>query len=440
MTIRPNLHLDRTKKLIGQPAPAIAAFLLALTLAGPKSALAGGAYINEVNGASEVGYAGVGSAGRAGDASTVFTNPAGMTRFDKSEFIAGATPIYLYVNFNPNEKTTIDGSAGQTSELVPFGSAAYIRPVSDRLKLGVSVGNYFGLALDWSGQWVGRYNTVKTQLIAPQVQPTVAYRVSDWLSVGAGAALTLGYLYDKLRIEPLNPDAADGKATFSDADFAVQGNFGIMIEPTEKTRIGIRYLTETDLDFEDGVEFSGIGPDFDPTPNADFVTPANAIDMGTKMPQQVMVGAHHQLNNRWGLLGSVGWDEWSEFGRINIAFDGTNLGTQVDAGFRDVWHFGVGAEHRYSDKWTFTGGVSYDTSMMTDATRPVNVPLGTMYRYGLGFQYRKRKGLTLGGGVSLMYEGNLPIKDTPAGQDGLLSGKYDDNISLWFFNFHARWH
>jgi long-subunit fatty acid transport protein len=81
-----------------------------------------------------------------------------------------------------------------------------------------------------------------------------------------------------------------------------------------------------------------------------------------------------------------------------------------------------------------TTGLAYDTSMMTDAHRPVSIPLGAMTRYAVGFQWEKRKGLTLGGGLSFLWEGNLPLK--PGGD---ASGKYQ-TVSLTFLSFYARWH
>jgi long-chain fatty acid transport protein len=405
----------------------------------PQSVHAGGAYIYEMADPAGVGYASAGQAARANDAATAFTNPAGMTRFEDSAMLAGGTAIYIHANFKPDSDNTVVGSDGQTSEFVGGGQFAYIHPVSDKLKLGVSVHNYFGLMLDWSDQWVGRYNAVNVKLLAPQVQPTVAYRVNDWLSVGAGAGLTLGYLYDKARIDTLDPNRGDGKLVISDSDFAVQGNLGIMIEASERTRFGLRYLTETDLDFKDGPKISGVGPGFDLDPGFDLTSPANGIDLGLKMPQSVMTSVYHQLNDKWSLLGSVGWDEWSAFGKIHVRIEGTDLEVDVNDGFRDVWHFGTGTEYRYSPKLTLTGGVSYDTSMMAGATRPIMVPLGAMYRYGLGFQYRKRKDLTLGGGFTYLYEGSLPVKPGSGGLTGQVSGKYSNTTSLSFLSFYVNW-
>ena len=77
---------------------------------------------------------------------TVFTNPAGMTRFQESAYLAGVTPLYLHAPFNPDQDTTESGSDGDTNEffrrrlirLYPSG-------VTDRLRLGVSFQNFFGL-------------------------------------------------------------------------------------------------------------------------------------------------------------------------------------------------------------------------------------------------------------------------------------------------------
>ena len=226
----------------------------------PDLAYAGALYIYEMGNPTDTGYAGAGLAARADDAGTVFTNPAGMTRFKESTYLAGVTPLYIYAPFDPDDRHDGQWKRRRINEFFAGGSFAYIRPVADRLRLGISVQNFFGLALDWGNNWVGRYEVTKVAIIAPQLQPTVAYKVNDWLSIGAGAGLTLGYLADEARVKNLDPNLGDGKLKYDDTDFAVQGNFGIMIEPSDRTRIGLRYLTETDLDFKDDIYLSGVGP------------------------------------------------------------------------------------------------------------------------------------------------------------------------------------
>jgi long-chain fatty acid transport protein len=395
----------------------------------PGVVYAGAAYIYEMANPTDTGYAGAGLAGRANDAGTVFTNPAGMTRFKESTALAGLTMLYLYAPFNPDKDTTVNGRDGDTTGFVPGGSFAYIHPVSDDLKLGVSMQNYFGLALNWQKDWVGRYVSQEVAILAPQLQPTAAYRVTDWLSIGAGAGLTMGYLKDEAAVNNRNPGEPDGSYKLSDTDFAVQGNFGIMIEPSEGTRFGVRYLTETELNFKDKINFSNTSRIFDRLPR---------LDLSIKMPQSVMAGAYHRLNDRWAILGSVGWDDWSRFGRVRVELEGTSVDTTVDAGFDDTYHFGVGAEYQYNSKLMLTAGFSYDTSMSDSSTRPIDIPLGDLYRYGVGFKYRKSDAVTLGGGLSFLWEGNLNVKPAGNEQEGFVSGQYD-NVSLTFLSFYVQW-
>ena len=404
--------------------------LVACTLL-PATTYAGALYFYELANASESSYGGAGMVARANDAGTVFTNPAGMTRFDEREIMAGATGVFIDSDFRTGPDNTVDGSSrGVNHRIVPGGSFAYLRPLSDRLKVGISVGNYFGLALDWDDSWVGRYSSVNIALLAPQLQPAVAYKVNDWLSVGGGAALTLGYMYDKMRLKSLTPGGEDGKLRISDTDLAVQGNFGVMLQPWKHTRIGIRYLTETDLDFEEDPNTSWK----DPLGNA-LGNPDTDLDLGVTMPQEVQVAVHHQWSDRLNLLGNVGWTDISEFARVQVSVDDNGIpGTTVDAGFRDVWNFGIGAEYQWKPDLELTAGFQMDTSMSTDRTRPIVIPIGALYRYALGFKYKRRQDLTLGGGLTFIWEGNLPVKET-----GGLTGKYK-NVSLTIASFYARWH
>ena len=395
-------------------------------------AYAGAAYIYEMANPTDTGYAGAGLAARAADAGTVFTNPAGMTRFQESTALAGVTPLYIYAPFNPDEDTTASGSDGGVEEFLAGASFAYIRPVTEKLRLGISAQNYFGLALDWGDNWVGRYEATQLALIAPQLQPTAAYKVNNWLSIGAGAGLTLGVLADEARVNNLDPNLGDGKLKYSDTDFAVQGNFGVMIEPSDKTRIGLRYLTETELDFEDDIYLSGVGPAI-----ADAMKSVGKVDLGMKMPQSLMAGIFHQINDQWAVLGSVGWEDWSRFGRVRVKVTGAGINRIVDEGFDDVWHFGVGTQYQYNPKLMLTAGFSYDSSMSDSDTRPITLPMGAQYRYGLGFKYQKSDDLLLGGGLSFLWEGDLKVKPAGGPLTGV-SGQYD-NVSITFLSFYVQW-
>ena len=403
--------------------------VLLLTLFSSNSH-AGALYVYETANPTDTAFAGAGLAGRAQDAGTVFTNPAGMTRFSKSAMLVSGGATFVRAPFEPDYATTISGTDGSASGWVPYGTFAYIYPVSDKLKLGVNVGNNFGLSLDWGTNWVGRYTVTQASLFAPQVQPTLAYKVNDWLSVGAGAGLTLGYLNAKIRVN--NPDlSGDGKMELKDTDFAVQGNFGIMLNPTPRTRIGLRYLTETSLDFEDDPDFSRVDPVI-----KEITDLIPGLDLGLKMPQSVMLGVFHDLSDRWAILGSVGWEEWSRFGAVEVKVEGVTGESTVNLKYENVYHVGIGAQYQYSSKWRYSAGLSYDSALSKGKHRSAMIPMGEMTRFGGGVEYRKRSDLTLGTAMDIMWEGDLSLNSESDG--GTLSGAYED-VFLAFFTVYAKW-
>ena len=190
-----------------------------------------------------------------------------------------------------------------------------------------------------------------------------------------------------------------------------------MLLPWDHTRIGIRSLTEPDLDFEDDPQTSWRDPVGkaigDPTVN---------LDLGVTMPQAVNIGIHHRWDDRLNLLASAGWDEISEFGRIQVEIDGNGIpGTTVNEDFRDVWNFGVGAEYQWKPKLQLTAGIAMDTIMSASRTRSLAIPMGSRYRYAIGFK-QQRDGGIFGGGLTWLYEGTLPVEDKP-GMVGAVTGK-----------------
>ena len=405
----------------------LAALLLVLFA---SSSYAGALYVYETANPTDTAFAGAGLAGRAQDAGTVFTNPAGMTRFNNSAMLVSGGATFVRAPFEPDSGNTISGTDGSASGWVPYGTFAYINSISDRLKLGVNVGNNFGLSLDWGNNWVGRYTADEASLFAPQVQPTVAYKINDWLSVGAGAALTLGYLDAKLRVHSKQPDRGDGKMHLRDTDFAVQGNFGIMLNLSQDTRVGLRYLTETDLDFKDDPDFSRVSPVM-----KDITDQIDGLDLGMKMPQSVMLGIFHDINKKWAILGSVGWEEWSEFGHVDVTVDDSPEVTS-DLQYENTYHVGIGAQYQYSPKWRYSAGLSYDSALSKGKHRSAMIPMGEMTRFGGGVEYRKRSDLTVGAAMDVMWEGDLSLKNKSNG--GTLSGEYQD-VFLAFFTVYAKW-
>ena len=408
-----------------------------LSLLVTPSTYAGGLYLYEL-GTPDVGAASAGWTARAQDAGTAFTNPAGMTRLEKSEFLAGVQPIYLHAEFSPDANTTTSGSDGDASTWLPAGGLYYVHNLMPRLKIGVSAVGYFGLGLEYQNNWVGRYYVQEVKLQAMGFQPALAYQVNDWLSLGAGVVALYGVLEEKIAVNNIGPNQPDGKLKIEDSDWAYQVNLGVLVEPRKGTRFGLTYLSEADLEFKDKAKFSDLGPVLEPLLRANGLLDTK-LKIDFTMPQSVMFSAYHELNERWALMGNLGWQDWSEFGKVGVTVSSQDTSSlTVDRNYNDTWHVAVGTQYRVVAPWLLTAGIAYDSSMVDDKDRTPDLPVGESWRFGLGANYDWSKKLALGVGYTFFWNGDLDMDVNRGPLAGRVSGTYE-NTSMNFFNFYLNW-
>jgi len=404
---RKELRMKRaSKKTLRRSTAALAFFGLS------TQAFAGGAYIYEMIPTS-VGTAGAGMAAKAQNAATVFDNPAGMTYIDHNEIEAGAMLMYLNAPITSQVGTTATGRSGDTSEWLGSGNFNMVMPLGNDWTFGLAVQNAFGLTLNWQDDWIGRYSSTKEWLLAPQIQPTIAYKVNDWVSVGLGLGLTVGYLKTYMKVYNADTTPLDGRAKLRDTAFAVQGNLGVMLQPTEDLRIGIRYLTETKLDFKPSIKTNGVYP-----PPELAINAAGGLDLGLYMPQALNIAGFYQLDEQWAILGDLGWEDWSRFGKADVGFGVTGKVKTVNIHTSDVYHFGIATQYQFDETLMLSAGFSFDTYLSKTEDRLLTLPMKDMWRYGVGFEKEMSEDFTLGAGFDLTWEGDVQIMPTttPTGE------------------------
>jgi long-chain fatty acid transport protein len=411
--------------------------VLLLALWMPSLSWAGGLYLYEV-GTPEVGLAGAGWAARAQDAATVFTNPAGMTRLDHSELMMGIQPLYANTDFNPNADTTATGIDGNASGLIPAGGTYYVHSLSPDLKLGVSVNGYFGAALEYGNQWVGRYYVEEVTLQAMSLQPALAYRVNDWFSVGMGVSVLYGIFKEDVAVNNAVPGMPDGKLKLDTDDWTYQFNLGILLEPWKGTRFGLTYLSEADLEFSDQPEFSGLGPGMTTILGNRGLLKAE-LGLNMTMPQAVMFSVYHEISDYFALMGNVGWQEWSKFGMVGVSVSSENpTSLTADRKYKDTWHGALGAQLRITKPWLLSAGVAYDSTMVEEEDMTPDLPTGDAWRFGLGAQYRVSEKLSIGCDYELIWVGALDMDVNRGPLSGRVTGTYEDT-AIHAMNVNLIW-
>ncbi len=409
---------------------ALAALLTSMLPAIP--AWAGGIALYE-NGSIDAGLAAAGYAARAQDASTLFSNPAGMIRLDRSQLLAGVQPLYGKVRFRPDSNTTSVGSdGGNPIGLFPGASFFAVIDMSPDVKIGLGTFSYFGLGLEYEDNWVGRYFVQEATVLGISIMPSIAYRANEWLSLGAGLNAMYGVFQIRTAINNLTPGMQDGTLEVEDRNWGFGANVGVLAEPRKDMRIGVTYLSAVSLGYEAVPEFINLGPGLSAALQAAGLL-YSRLDLSMKVPQMVMVSAFYEINDEVALLANVGWQDWSKFGKVGVSIaSATPTSLTVDRNYKDTWHGAVGAQYRIDPSWLLSAGFSYDNSLVNDEDRTPDLALGSSYRFGAGAQYEFNADLVLGIAYELVWVGDLPI-DVQKALAGRVSGEYR-NTSLNFFN------
>lgn len=401
-------------------------------------AFAGGLWLYE-QASPDLATAGAGAASRAEDATTSFANPAGMTRLEKTQILFGIQPGFPDIQFNTDSATTTPGGNGGNAG-DPFVAPAtyFVHSLTDDLKVGFSLLSYVGAGLDYNDNWAGRYFVQEVSFTTVSANPTLAYRVTPWLSVGAGPVFSYAMLKQKSAVNNsiLDPGFDDGKLKVDDGDFAVGGNFGILLEPLEGTRIGVTYLTKSDFEFKNG-DLRNLGPNTRAAVDAAGISDSDA-KIKLTVPQQALLSIYQDVTDDLAIMGDFGWQNWSEFGRIDLSLASTTGGTvSSKVQTKDTYHFGIGATYRFLEHWRYSLGFAYDTSAFSDNNRVAAMPFDRQIRVGTGVRYALNDDMTLGFAYEYLNLGDGKLEQSSA-LGGTLSGEYKTN-DIHFIDVTLNW-
>jgi long-chain fatty acid transport protein len=158
-----------------------------------------------------------------------------MTLFNRPEILL-SPPVVSLSNRFENGGTTgalgepVRGSGGNKDEVFSLPTLFATAPLSDRFSVGLGLFIPFDQVNEYADNWVGRYQLQSISLKTFDIDPAIAYRVSDTLSVGAGIDIQYAHLVRKNAIDfgalcfiaivpaicpwlALLPESADGKFT-----------------------------------------------------------------------------------------------------------------------------------------------------------------------------------------------------------------------------------
>lgn len=76
------------------------------------------------------------------------------------------------------------------------------------------------------------------------------------------------------------------------------------------------------------------------------------------VPQRVIASVYHELTDRLAIMGNFGWDNWSQFGKVDVSLvSQTTVSAATAINYQDTYHVAVGGQYRLNPAWLLNGGL-----------------------------------------------------------------------------------
>ena len=386
---------------------------LAVTLASTQI-FASGFAINE----QSISGMGTGFAGRsssADDASTIFGNPAGMSRLKREQVTGGAAFLDAHTDISHASSSPNKGS--NDGDMVPFIAVPmgyYVKPIDDHWAFGIGMYAPFGLVTDYESGFAGRYFGSKSEVKIITLQPTVSYAFNDKVSIGFGPTINRidGTLESNLSITQAAPD---GNVKIKGDDTAVGYNIGILAQVTDSTRVGLTYHSKVKykLDGNTKVNYNVLGL-IGQNPNQKYDA---SLDLTT--PESVDFSLTHQFDDKWTVYAGSTWTRWSRLKEITVENKGVpavlngQFGTITEEqNWHDTWAHAIGASYQLNNEWVLRTGLSFDQAPTNNVDRSPRIPTGDRKIFSLGAGWSPTDDLTIDVAYSYLREESVTIKNS----------------------------
>jgi long-chain fatty acid transport protein len=420
---------------------------------------------------SRLSTAFAGSGVAADDATSMFFNPAGMSRLEHAQLIALTSGIEISSKFRSSGSTAafgqpLGGSGGDAGDwnLVP---GAYLSvPAGERFSVGLGINAPFGLKLDYQDGWVGRFQALKSEIETLNVNPSVSMRVNDRLSIGAGisyqhlqAELTNAVNYSAVVAQGVQQLVAQGQIpaqavpTILAANAGLEGgarvrgddtgwgyNVGVLFDASKTTRIGLSYRSAIDYNLRGSIRFTAPATIGNPV-GAAIVAGASAsgaplssglVSVDLKVPDSALLSMQQQVGDKLTLLGDVAWTGWSTVQELRVVRDSGATVSVTPERWRDVLRYAIGASYEFAPRLTLRAGTAYDNTPVPDATRTPRLPDTDRVWVTLGGRWQSTDALLVDFGYAHLFSSDVPLRQNAGNTaaSGLLLGNQESGINI----------
>lgn len=391
-----------------------------------QNAHAAGFALNEIS-TSGLGNAFAGGAASAEDASTVFANPAGMIYLPNQQLVFATHALDVSAKFNnqgsvPAAGRSLGGDGGDPGSWALVPNIYYSTRLTPKLAAGIALNAPFGLKTEYNKDWVGRFQAIKSDLRTYNINPAIAYQVSDSLSLGLGISLMKAQaeLTQAVNFGP----AGEGSARIKGDDWSYGYNLGAILQITPESRIGIVFRSQIKQTLDADASFRR-------PPGVPFAAaPDGKVSADLTLPASLSLSAFSQLNEQWDLMADVTWTGWNRFQQLKIVRDNGSVLSATPENWENSLRYSIGSSYRYNATWKLRAGLAYDQDPIKDEFRTARIPSNDRIWLAIGANYRLSDKTCLDMGYAHLFLKSTPIDINQGPAAGRVSGSYDIQINV----------
>jgi len=383
-----------------------------------------------LHGQKQIGMGHTGT-GLLQDGASVLFNPGAVAMLPDNYIQAGISPLFFNSSFllsgsNQQENT-------KNNVATPFTAYAAWGPKDAKWKVGMGVYTPFGGLTDWGTTWSGKYVLESLNLKAIYFQPTLSYRLSDAISVGAGFVVDYGSV-DLTRAIPLSSSSSsDGQAELKGSGNGYGYNVGVFIKASPQFTIGVDYRSKVTTTINNGTATFAVPPSL----TTSFPSP-NTFSSSIPLPATASLGLGYYPCKDWTVAFDFEYVNWSVYKSLDFNYGQTTAtlqNTHSPRNYQDAYDFRAGAQYR-ADATTFIrfGGGYATTAVQDGYVTPEAPDANRVYvTGGLGFKLAKAWDLDL----SLEYEHLMSRTQTNI--ESNLSGTFETNVTIPGISLAYHW-
>lgn len=337
------------------------------------------------------------SAGMAGavtalqtDGSVIFYNPGGMVFLEKSNVFGGVSYSQSRIAFRSNNSGLVNRT--ESKNMLPFYVGGTIK-LSDKMAAGIVVNTPFGYNTTWRSDWEGRYIVLSSKLNTLFIQPTLSYKFSEKLGIGAGFVFaSANHKWNRALIVA---DGADVQFESKATGFGF--NAGINYAINKKLTAALTYRSKVKLNFKNtDVTFSNI-----PASLVDQYPSSTNADAEMPLPSVLSIGFSYEVIKGLKLNFETNLNSWSSFDSLNYEFDASNTTLNEEfrqsRKYRDALTLRLGAMYKISNKITGRAGIAFDQTPVKENYMTPDMPDGDRYVFGIGASFNVSKAFVIEG-------------------------------------------